>query len=140
MKAAWNGDAEMVKHLLAAGANVNAVNKNNLTALFMAALQGRLEILRILVDAGAGVNTCNKDGWPVVMAAARNGHAEVVRQLIIAGADVNVASNKGGTALGAAEWAANNQAEIRKMADEGYIVGFEHAEIVRLLKAAGARR
>jgi len=55
---AWacqNGHEEIVKALLAAGAQVDASNESGATGLMAAALQGHVGIVRMLLRAGAGV-------------------------------------------------------------------------------------
>jgi hypothetical protein len=53
MRAAYNGSADIVKTLLAKGADVNARDLWDVTALIMATAQGRNEIIRLLKQAGA---------------------------------------------------------------------------------------
>ena len=55
-QAAKNGDADSVRRLLAAGADVNdtgeLLSTSNSTALMAASLQGHVAVVRILVHAG----------------------------------------------------------------------------------------
>ena len=51
--ASYWGDSEIVKMLIEAGADVNAVNKDGETALYWASLKGHQEIIKILKEAGA---------------------------------------------------------------------------------------
>ncbi|RJP16707.1 MAG: ankyrin repeat domain-containing protein [Candidatus Abyssobacteria bacterium SURF_5] len=53
MKAAYNGSADAVKALLNNGADVNARDPWDVTALTMATAQGRNEIVQLLKKAGA---------------------------------------------------------------------------------------
>jgi ankyrin repeat protein len=46
-------DAERVRLLLAAGANVNAMRSDGVTPLITAAIRGRADVMRLLIDAGA---------------------------------------------------------------------------------------
>jgi ankyrin repeat protein len=84
--AAWLGNAEIVKLLLDADADLS---EGVFTALNVAALAGRTEIVRILLDAGADVNATDMSSWPALMSAAMEGHNDIVKLLIESGADVN---------------------------------------------------
>lgn len=53
MRAAYNGDADTVKTLLGRGADVNARDVSDATALAMATAGGRDEIAQLLKEAGA---------------------------------------------------------------------------------------
>jgi ankyrin repeat protein len=53
MRAAYDGSADTVKTLLGRGANVNARDLSDATALTMAIAGGRDEIERLLKEAGA---------------------------------------------------------------------------------------
>jgi ankyrin repeat protein len=55
MWAAQAGDQEMVRRLLAAGADVSATSER-MTPLSAAAMAGQLEVMNILLNAGAEVN------------------------------------------------------------------------------------
>ena len=47
------GHLEVVRALIAAGADVNLPNKDGLTALILAAKKGHLEVVQVLIAAGA---------------------------------------------------------------------------------------
>jgi ankyrin repeat protein len=48
MYAAWNGQLQVVKELLARGANIDTTSRNNWTAKTAASDAGHLEILKLL--------------------------------------------------------------------------------------------
>ena len=78
--AAAGGDLDLVKQLVAAGADASG-------AVDAAANDGQVHVLRWLVeDAGADVDELI-DGMTPLMSAAEAGKAEVVRELIRLGAD-----------------------------------------------------
>ena len=83
----------MVNLLIAAGANVNAVNRLNASSLYLAAKAGNAELIAILLKAGATANQELTLGETAVMTAARAGSAAGVQYLIDAGADVNAIEN-----------------------------------------------
>jgi ankyrin repeat protein len=53
MQAAFSGNPDTVHALLAAGADVNAKDRDGWTALMFAAVKGHTDIVRVLRQAGA---------------------------------------------------------------------------------------
>ncbi|KXG52095.1 uncharacterized protein PGRI_083790 [Penicillium griseofulvum] len=98
-KAASEGHANIVQLLLDQGADVNAQDGKNGTALQAAALEGHAHIVRLLLDQGADVNA--QGGWygTALQAASLRGHGEVVQMLLDQGADINARGGEDGTAL-----------------------------------------
>ncbi|RDW91705.1 hypothetical protein BP5796_02870 [Coleophoma crateriformis] len=96
------GVHEVVKELLAAGADVNAQGGVYGNALQAASFRDHEEIVKQLLAAGADVNA----------QASERGHEEIVKQLLAAGADVNAQGEKYGNALQAAS--VNGYEEIEK--------------------------
>jgi len=86
--AASGGHTQIVRILLAAGANIHNREDN---ALSSAAMNGHIETVRCLIDAGADVHA-SADA-PLCLAASR-GHVAVARILIAAGADAAQAWNR----------------------------------------------
>jgi uncharacterized protein len=124
MWASDNGYAEIVKALLAnKSVKVNVkCDYNDVTALMAASIHGYTEIVSALLARGANVNAKRNDGVTPLIFAAKNGHAEVVAALLAKGANVNAKDNVfGWTAL--------------MRASQG-----DHAEVVNLLKNAGAKK
>ena len=78
---AEGGKMEAVSLLLKAGADVNAKDKDGLTALMWASVKGHLEIADILLKAGADVNTKGHDGRTALMWASVRGHPEIASML-----------------------------------------------------------
>jgi ankyrin repeat protein len=73
--AALRGDADVVRALIAAGADLNV------QALHVAARYNNLEIVRVLLAAGADVHAKNDAGKTAAEVAAEKGHAKLVSLL-----------------------------------------------------------
>jgi cytohesin len=67
-----------VQALLEAGADVNKVNDNGMTPLYVGAQEGHEAILQALIEAGADISMATDTGWMPQYAAAKEGHAAVV--------------------------------------------------------------
>ena len=67
------GDLEKVKQLLENGADVNAGDKDDRTALMFAAGNGHKEVVELLIENGADVNAKNIMGKTALMSASRGG-------------------------------------------------------------------
>ena len=88
---------EIIKLLIAKGANVNAKDKDGRISLHMASNK---EITGLLIAAGADVNAKNDNGrTPLHNAAGIKYFKEVVEVLIANGADVNAKKDDGYTPL-----------------------------------------
>ncbi len=129
-QAAATGSAEAMRLLVAAGAEIDAVNDFGATPLMWAI--GEPEKVRILVSAGANVNARSKMGrTPLYLAAAGDGSSATVKLLLERGAKVEDA------ALVAAA-AANDLASIRLLLDKGANVNAkDEAGRTLLMHAAG---
>src|SRR5205809_698650 len=68
------GDARMVKTLLAAGSGTEGANADGQTALMMSIKNGDMAIFNMLIDAGAKVNVAEKvqEQTPLMWASANN--------------------------------------------------------------------
>jgi ankyrin repeat protein len=95
---------EIAVILIAAGADLNAVDESGATALHMAVTGGLEELSRLLIDYGADVT--RKTGYHKLTAlhqAAAGGHLNIIKLLIEKKADVNAVSASGWTPLHAAK-------------------------------------
>lgn len=121
MWAAAQQHPDMVKELIANGADVNAIStvvkwERQVTAeprekwlplggfapIMFAAREGCLECAKILADAGANLNLAEPDGVTPMVDAIINGHYDVAGFLLDRGADPNLADKTGRAALYAA--------------------------------------
>jgi ankyrin repeat protein len=100
-RAALAGDIELVKLLLAHGADPHVVSSDRETTLMAACGTGfingyhrqrspaeRLEVVKLLIDLGEDVNAADSYGITPLMVAANLGDIEVVKYLISKGANL----------------------------------------------------
>ena len=87
--AAHNGDADLVKRLLKAGANAKAVNDYGASPMSEAAERGNAGILEQLLKAGADVESPNAEGQTALMSVARTNHVDAATVLLKHKANVN---------------------------------------------------
>lgn len=81
------GCPELVRALLAAGADLDARDDFGANPLHDVALTGRVDSLRVLLEAGANVHAIDEDGSAAIHFAAKRGYHDMCRELIRAGAD-----------------------------------------------------
>jgi ankyrin repeat protein len=111
--AAFFGHFEVLKLLLASGADVLAPSRNamRVTALHSAVADGgSSENALALIAAGADPNAKQRHGWTPLHAAAQTGDRTVVEALLEAGADPAITNDDGKTAAMLAR--ASGHAEI----------------------------
>jgi len=112
--AAFSGNAEVVKHYIDAGTDVNVMNKHGWTPLHEAVTGGHKDIADLLIAKGADVNAEEaKNRITPLHWAVWRGRKEIVELLIAKGADLNVKNKDGGTPLHNAAWKGHN--EIAKL-------------------------
>jgi ankyrin repeat protein len=152
MYAAAVSSVAMMRQLIAAGADVNAKNSLDATALLWCT--NNLEKVKLLTEKGADVNARSKRGrTPLLIAAAHDGNRTVVELLLKNGADLAAAQDnlKSNPLLEAT--AANDTATIKLLLEKGIDVNEKNAagltalmlaardgnaEIVKSLIARGA--
>ena len=117
--AAFQGETEQVRTLVAGGLNVNVRTRSNDSLLSRAVFWEHPAIVQILIDAGANVNAKDGNGDSVLHRAVFWEHPAIIQMLIDAGADVNAKGGNGDPLLHRA-------------------VFWEHLEIIQMLIDAGA--
>ena len=106
----WNDEGdfkslEEIKELLKKGADLEAKDKDGLTALMVAVYNGRLEVVKYLAECGADLEAKDKAGQTALIKAAINEQLDVVKCLMDNGADLDASDKHGKTALmKAASW------------------------------------
>ena len=117
MRAALDGQTEIVKGLLRNGADVNAQNLEGRTALMFAIINLRTATVKTLLQFGADVNVQARRGCTPLMLAACSGDIGITQALLIRGADARKICWPGKTALVVAiEHSYNAIAELLKRA------------------------
>ena len=118
VRAAKAGDAEVVRLLLAKGADAKLATKNGINPLMAAAGVGTkeedttgrhkteaetIESIKMCLDAGVDVNTADGRGQTALHGAAQQGYTDVVKFLAAQGAKLDAKDRRGFTPLDAAE-------------------------------------
>ena len=102
MLAAAAGDPSLARTLLKAGGDPLVTNKDQSTALMVAAglafkrdrptekeYEGALKVAKMLMERGANVNAVGENGWTALHGAAYNGADDFVRWLVENGAELD---------------------------------------------------
>jgi uncharacterized protein len=124
LAAAQGNHIEVVRLLIARGANVNAKDDQQDSAFLLASASGYLDIVRATLAAGADLASTNRYGGTALIPACHHGHVATVRLLLGTAIAVDHVNKLGWTAL----------LEAVILGDGGPV----HGEIVRLLLAAKA--
>lgn len=96
-----NKPDNMVKVLIASGADVNAIDNEDTTVLMYAVagpstlFSDHEGVFETLINAGANIGATNKSGGDVLQTAIRSGHVDIVSKLIKLGANVNIKTEQG---------------------------------------------
>ncbi|HEB73090.1 MAG TPA: hypothetical protein ENI77_10775, partial [Nitrospirae bacterium] len=153
MSAVEGGHPEVVKILVFAGADINAVNAIGQTALSISSDMGKLIITKILIRLGAKVEKPDSLGRTPLMMASMNGRDDEVKRLLRAGADINGKDHLEKTSLIMAAEKGNestvkilrkagallNVADYYGMTALAYAARGGHIKTIRFLAAEGAK-
>lgn len=157
--AAYAGQHEIMRLLVAAGADPNALENDRYDIVTIAAVENDVPTLEAALELGTKASnvTSRYDGTALI-AAAHLGHVQVVDMLVRAGAPLDHVNNLGWTALIESivlgDGGARHTETLKVLVDAGANVNLpdgnghtplalaearEFAEMVRILEAAGAR-
>jgi hypothetical protein len=89
-EAVRRGSLDDLRQLAESGADINARDRHNQTALMLAASEGHTAVVEWLVARGAALDHVAKYGLSALMLAVVRDHREIVRALAGAGADVTL--------------------------------------------------
>ena len=94
-QAIWSKNNENVAMLLALGANINVLNKEDgASMLHLAAKYGNSKMIEIFLDNNISVNVLDAEGRTPLLWACESDVVENVATLIARGADINATSKK----------------------------------------------
>ena len=99
MAASTYGQAQVVKFLLASGADATVKLKDGSTTLYQAAQNGNREVAEALISSGVELNARTDKGRTALIRAAWMGHADVVKVLLAAGVDREIKDQEGWSAF-----------------------------------------
>ncbi|KAK9891834.1 hypothetical protein WA026_016633 [Henosepilachna vigintioctopunctata] len=94
MEAASAGHLDIVRLLVAHGADVNAQSTTGNTPLMYGCAGGHTEVVQFLLEHGANVEDHNENGHTPLMEAASAGHVGLAKILLMHGAGINTHSNE----------------------------------------------
>ena len=97
MKASSQGHLDILKALIAAGADKDKDNDYGETPLTRAAMHGHVECMKALLAVKTDVNKADNDGWTPLICASFIGHVEIVKLLLAAGAKKDKITTSGDT-------------------------------------------
>jgi len=97
--AAKDGDLGRLRGHLRRGADVNEIDREQGSALGLAAVTGQLEAVELLLQRGADPDAQDKDGNVPLHGAALMGERSAAALLLKAGADPNIRDDEGHTPL-----------------------------------------
>ncbi|AVP87363.1 ANK repeat containing protein [Candidatus Phycorickettsia trachydisci] len=88
--AVCNGDCTQVHLLIFQGANVNTIDSQGNSLVYIAAMKGRLDILKVLIDHSANFEAVNEKGCKPIYAAAICNQLDTMKYLVQTGADLGL--------------------------------------------------
>jgi len=102
--AAGLGRLEMLKVLVAHGANLGVADQQGDSAVYWAARQGHAPVIRFLVEHGVHVNQQNKLGESCLHAGCKYGHTAVVEYLVSIHTNIDLQDSHKESGLHIAAW------------------------------------
>jgi uncharacterized protein len=140
LKAAWDGQTDIVKYLISKGANVNFRTSDfGQTPLSQAVTRGFDDTVEALLKGGADPKTKDRNGYTPFALAAMGGKFDIAQVLLDKGADVNGTDAYGNTWLLACATTGNPEAIrwlVSKGADVNKVFGLQYGGNTALTMAA----
>jgi ankyrin repeat protein len=153
MAATVEGKTELVRILIEAGVDVNAISPYSYSLLHYAVSHDCVAIVESLIRAKANVNVQDGCGNTPLRTASARGNVEIVNMLIKAGADLNLEDDLGSTPMSTAAYMGQTQT-LRLLIEAGAKVDHldrrgntpllgaitdNHLDAIQLLIQAGAK-
>lgn len=148
--AAATRDGDVMRALMAGGADPTIATQEHTTALMVAAGLGRsqdkteaeeknaLEVVKLAVEAGSDINAANHSGWTALHAAAFKGADRIIEFLATQGAKMNVKDKFGQTPLSIAQGIVPEELTDNNLRAHG--IHQATADLLRTLGAEAAPR
>jgi ankyrin repeat protein len=110
--ASAHGHVDAVEYLVNAGADVDAVHENKVTALMYAAASGHVDTMKILIQKGkASLDIKHTNGGTALLEASTGGMYEAMKLLVESGAETDFTDDDGVTPLMAIAAQGNSEAQ-----------------------------
>jgi thiosulfate/3-mercaptopyruvate sulfurtransferase len=87
LRAAAEANVEILREIIAEGADIDAMTRDGNNAVWLASKRDGVEAIKLLAAAGANVHHLNPDGSTALIYASSAGKTEVVALLLALGAD-----------------------------------------------------
>jgi ankyrin repeat protein len=116
--ACQQGNLEMARYLLGAGADPLAGDNENSMPIHVAAIGGNIDVMKLFLEKGIDVDIRDDNGMTPLLFAAYRPLNEMIDFLIAHGADIGARSNEGGSAVHGASYAGNVEL-LRRLIDGG---------------------
>lgn len=92
-------DLEIVKRVLENGADIEAVNNENMTPLIAAAAYGYLDIVELLLENGANIEARDDNYQTALFRAVENDYLDIAEYLMDKGANIHIRKDEEWTLL-----------------------------------------
>ena len=111
LRAAADGDVNIVRALIAAGTDVNETTEGGRTALMLAALLGHEDIVALLLNAGANAKLVDKVGLSAMDWAVRRGFTKITQ--LIGNASPNELADQTNATLDLVDSSVDDEAPVQ---------------------------
>lgn len=118
IKAAKEGNTQLLLRSLSQGASVDSRDKHGDSVLNLASFQGHEGVVELLISKGATIDKRGKDGMTALAWAAQQDHAAIVELLLHHGANLTARCSDGSSVLHQAAYAGSIHA-ITTLVNQG---------------------